>query len=123
MSNVHKSRGVDNDFRISSLMGHSQLDSEIVKSARAAISGIVQAGFEGVSVVNIYNKETGKTERTFLIDVSTIEGQTAAGIWGSLSTAAEPFDPNFVLNKLVFDYICLGLPLPNPAAKGKVQQQ
>lgn len=123
MRNSYKWRGVNDDLSDKLSVGHSQPDPEIVKSARAAINGIAQAGFEGVDVVNTYNEKTGQTERTFLIDVSTIGGQTAARIWCSLSTATEPFDPNFLLNKLAFDCMFLGLPFPNPAAKGKGQQR
>lgn len=123
MSNRCKWRGMNVDLNKTTPVDFPQTNPEIVKSARSAINGIIQAGFKGVAVVNAYNKKTGQTEKTLLIDASTIEGITAAEILGSLSTATEPFDHDFVLNKLVFDYMCWGLPFPNPAVKRKGQQR
>ncbi|MGV1017565.1 MAG: hypothetical protein ACOYBW_09325 [Fluviibacter phosphoraccumulans] len=123
MNNRYKWRGVNVDLSNSKPVDHSEPDSEIVKSARSAINGIIQSGFEGVGVVNTYSKKTGKTEGTLLIDASTIEGRIAAAIMRSLPKATEPFDPNHVINLIAFEYMCLGLPFPKPTSKRKGQQR
>lgn len=123
MSKRYNWRGMCVDLCDSKPFDDLESNPEKLKSARAAINSIIRAGFEGVTVVNTYNKKTGEKEGALLIDVSTIEGSAVAGILGSLQNDTEPCDPNYVFNKILFDYMCLGLPLPNPSSKGKGQKQ